>query len=198
MSVPRILRLLATAALGLSIVATATPASAQYAGTLVTLIVDPIRVPEGSPIHGLGLGCAGGTTVTITLVDPSTVLTTVTAEDDSGYQFDGVALPPGLTLGAEYEVTASCPGSDPPTPQIITVVCASGDDPDAEGLCPGGASQVPPTTTIVTGSTTVDDPLAFTGANTVVMVQSALSLIGLGALLMVVGRRRDRRRLAGT
>ena len=51
---------------------------------------------------------------------------------------------------------------------------------------------VAPATTIDSGTGSVSDPLAITGASTLKFLQFAATLVGIGVLFMMLGRRRDR------
>jgi hypothetical protein len=196
----------------LTVVAMVSPASAQYAGNERGFIVSPLRVPAGGDLSGLGFGCTPTSTVTITIQGEAGIFTTLVAEDDSTYAFSSVPISPTLVIGDTYTAMASCDGVFETAD--FTVICASGDEPDINGDCPipptttttttttttvPGASTtttlvptttVAPTTTIGTGS--VNDPLAITGASILKFFQFAATLVGVGALFMVLGRRRDR------
>ena len=198
----------------LSVVAMVSPASAQYAGNERDFIVSPLRVPAGSDLSGLGFGCTPTSTVTITIQGEAGIFTTVVAEDDSTYAFSNMPISPTLVIGDTYTAVASCDGVFETAD--FTVICASGDEPDINGDCPipptttttttttttvPGASTtttlvptttVAPTTTIDSGTGSVSDPLAITGAGTLRFFQFAATLVGVGVLFMMLGRRRDR------
>lgn len=192
----------------LSLIAMASPASAQYAGTERGFIVSPLRVPAGSDLSGLGFGCSAAGTVTITIEGEAGIFTTVIAEDDSTYSFSGVPISLTLVIGDTYTAVASCDGVFETAD--FTVICANGDEPDINGSCPippttttlPGASTtttlVPtttlaPTTTIGNGSGSTSDPLAITGASTFKFLQLAATLVGVGVIFMLLGRRRRER-----
>ncbi len=154
--------------------------------------------------------------MTITIQGEAGIFTTLVAEDDSTYAFSSVPISPTLVIGDTYTAVASCDGVFETAD--FTVICASGDEPDINGDCPipptttttttttttvPGASTtttlvptttVAPTTTIGTGAGSVSDPLAITGASILRFFQFAATLVGVGALFMMLGRRRDRDR----
>ena len=198
-------------------------ASAQYAGHERGFLVSPLRVPSGGDLSGVGFGCSGGATVTITIQGEPGILTTVIAEDDSSYSFSEQAIPGTLVIGDTYTAVASCDGVFETAD--FTVICASGDEPDINGECPippttttttttttvpGSTTTVPgstttvvptttapPTTTISSDAGSISDPLAVTGASTFGILRIAGTMVGLGALLVLLGRRRDRERERG-
>jgi len=186
-------------------------ASAQYAGHERGFLVSPLRVPSGGDLSGVGFGCSGGATVTITIQGEPGILTTVVADDDSTYSFTDVPIPGTLVIGDTYTAVASCDGVFETAG--FTVICANGDEPDINGDCPilpttttttvpGSATTVvpstaPPTTTISGDSGGISDPLAVTGASTFGILRIAGTMVGLGALLVLLGRRRDRERDRG-
>ena len=170
-------------------------AAAQYAGHERGFLVTPLRVPSGGDLSGVGFGCVGGSTVTITIQGEPGILTTVLAGDDGTYSFTDAPIPGTLVVGDTYTAVASCGGAFETA--LFTVICANGDEPDVDGNCP-----ISPTTTATTsvpGSSStitddsggIDDPLAFTGASTFGILRVAGTLIGLGALLVLIGRRRE-------
>lgn len=177
---------------GLLLMPLAAPAVAQYAGNERGFVVSPLRVPSGGDLSGVGFGCSGASTVTITIAGEPGVFTTVIAEDDSSYQFNGVPIPVSLIIGDTYSAVASCDGVFETA--NFTVICANGDEP-VGGTCPTStptttAPANTPTTTSVT-ATNVGDPLAVTGADSILLIQIAATLVGFGALFLILGRRRQ-------
>lgn len=211
---PSVVGLLARLAVGFVALGTALagPAAAQYGGGggTMTFFVSPVRVPIDQTFLGFGTGCADGESVDITIDGVPGVLASTTAGAPSGsFTVTNVALPTGLQAGDNHDVRATCQSGDS-LAFTITLVCPSGDDPVA-GSCEDGSDGVvggvPPTTTTAPGSGSgsggsspgtgggggADDspPLAFTGAAfTGVLLQGAVTLVGLGGLIVLAARRR--------
>ena len=190
------------------------PAGAQYGGG-ANLTVDPIEVEIDGEFGYFGTGCPSGATVEITIVGITGVLDTTVAVDDSSYAGVGVAMPDGVVAGTDYRVEATCDGIVNWT--TITAVCNGGDLP-TDGACPDGQTvggQDPPATTTTTtpgqtggsgggddsagsddGGTIQDggtDPdLAVTGATFAERaLQLGATLVAVGAIVVLVARRRD-------
>jgi len=182
--------------------AVAMPAAAQYGDDGMTFFVTPARVPVDQAFSGAGEGCDAGSTVEITVDGVDGVVATVTASADGTFSHDDIAVPEGLLPGTDQDVRAAC-GTESAV-ALVTLVCPDGEDP-VEGSCEDGAGEtvgslVPTTTTTApddgVGTTTGGDggdssPLAFTGAAfTGLLLQGAMTLIGLGGLLSWAARRR--------
>jgi hypothetical protein len=183
----------ALVAIGLAV--TAPSVSAQYAGGGQGFVVTPLRVPAGGALTGVGFGCPAASTVTITVQGEPGVLTSVVAAGDTTFSFTGVALPPSLLIGGTYSAVASCGGLF--LTADFTVICANGAEPDAVGDCPAvppGASSGPGgSASNPGGAGSGSGPLAFTGASSGELVRWSATLIGVGGLIILIGRRRRER-----
>lgn len=192
--------LLAAAALMLGFAA---PASAQYGGGSISVFVTPTRLPVDQTFDVFGQYCAAGATVEITIEGVPGVQATGVADAGGFYTVNDVVLPDGLLAGTDQTVRATC-GPETGT-AMLTLVCHSGDDP-VDGSCSDGSGGVvggpgPTTTTTVPGggtsgggsntSSTSGPNLAITGATYAeFFVQIAVTLLGLGAFLVVITKRR--------
>lgn len=184
----------------------------------MTFFVSPVRVPVDQTFIGFGTGCDDGDEVQISIDGvPGVLATTIAGPPGGNFSVSDVPLPDGLMAGDDHEVRATCENGDSLT-FTITLVCPSGDDPVA-GDCEDGSDGVvggsgPTTTTTTTttpgsgdgsggtsggsnpsngsdGGTGGSPPLAFTGAAfTGWLLQGAMTLVGLGALIVVAARRR--------
>lgn len=206
---PALRRSLVALLLAATVLLNSSPASAQYGGG-VDLFVDPTRVPIDGTFDYFGSSCPAGSTVTITIDGFPGILDSTVAFDDTSYAGRDVGMPPGVVAGQDYTVRASCGGNSDTA--VIRAVCNDGTDP-VDGTCPdgrtiGGQDPTSPTTTTPgsggdggsggtggTGGSAGPGPgLAVTGASFVEQaVQIGITLIALGAiLLLVTGRRRER------
>ncbi|MDW3217882.1 MAG: hypothetical protein R8F63_04650 [Acidimicrobiales bacterium] len=146
------------------VLALAAPVGAQYGGG-ANLTVNPVEVEIDGDFSYLGSGCAGGSTVEITIDGFADTLDSTTAGDDSTYSGSGVGLPDGVVAGDGYTVRATCNGVEHFT--TITAVCNGGDLP-VDGECPDGATlggEDPDATTTTTTSTTTTVPGGTTGGS---------------------------------
>ena len=196
---------------------TAPPVAAQYGGG-VDLFVDPTRVDIDGSFAYFGTNCPAGSTVTITVDGLPGVLDTTIALGDGSYSGAAVAMPDGVVAGQDYTVRGSCGGASDTA--VIRAVCNGGTDPVA-GACPDGQTvggqDLTATTTTTPGSGAggtdgsggstgagggagdrgADADLAVTGASFAEQIaQIGITLVALGALVVLAAGRRRGRALA--
>jgi len=198
-------RLLTTVFVACGVIALASPAAAQYGGT-VDLFVDPTRVEIDGVFGYFGSSCPAGSTVTITIDGFPDTLDTALAFDDSSFAGSGVDLPNGVIAGQSYTVRASCAGSSATV--TLQAVCNGGTDP-VGGECPdgrtiGGGDPTDPSTTTTTpggngtgGTGGTGSDLAVTGASFAEQAaQIGVTLVALGAIFVLFAAKRRERETA--
>lgn len=182
------------------LVASASPATAQYGGVSGLFVTISPTNPDVADFTGLG--CAGGDevvlylpSVTPTSADPASVqsvpgrvLAVTTARisqnelEDGTFAFPGVVLPTDLEPGT-YAVHARCGDLDLrvlieiAADGTITVEPDAGADSDSD---PSSESQIP-------------EALPFTGRNASRLVSLAAAFVAVGVSLGAYGRRSSRR-----
>lgn len=169
-------RLFATAVLvGLTAVAVQGVAGAQpYPPTGPTVEVNPSAICPGADVTVTGSGWLGGSTVTITLTltsDP-VVLGTATVAANGTFQ-GSFKTPTPLDVG-QHSLTASGTASNDTAASAATTLTVRSCGGDGGG----GA-------------------LAFTGSDSIGLLEIAIVLILIGTVLAVAVRRRRRASLAG-
>jgi LPXTG-motif cell wall-anchored protein len=157
------------------LIATAAPAAGQYAGP-ASLAADDSTVVVSQLLSVTGTGFQANETVGISFTGE--VRETATVGIDGEFTAD-FRIPAG-TPGGEQEIVATSESASAST--VVTVMVedaeSDGDDGDASGA--GGSDD--------------DDEgaLAFTGSNTMTLVQVGAGLLAAGGLVLLITRKRQR------
>lgn len=165
-------RLLVAAALVLGVLALPSVAHAQYP-TSCGFILDPPAIPVGGTVNIRGSLFGPNNTVTFFIVNPTTgaraVLGTTTSDSDpDGNLAASFSLPAGFNTDGEYLIEVECPDG-----QIASNV-----------LIVGAGNLV--TDRVTTAS------LPVTGQDSLGLVKLGVVLLGVGGLLLLAVRRRQR------
>ena len=160
--------LLAAALLAAGLVLVATPAQAQYDGEVEGITLgggeDGGAGCAGGPLTATVTGAAPGSTVTFTFESQPTVLGTATADSSGTAVFEGT-WPSAASPGAQHNVRATGTAADGGPLDVL-----------ATNVCPTEASGAA--------------ALPRTGSNSTDWVRPAIILLTVGAVFVVLARRR--------